>query len=357
MQKHTMYKVIMLFSALFMFVSLCSGILILTMFDLQELDSTRELKGTVEKIIIPESENGNAFIYTKEHDNHWTIDSSAYRYLASEGFEKLSNGDEITFRIAADDFDNYSESMYTNIVCLESSDEKILSIDGYNKGMKRGCIYYLCICLFVLVISVVGFIFGFRSIRNVSKIDCKVDNTDFLQEMKRIDSQRRSKSLIIIYVVALVALIALLRSNLVCVFVSENNTTEITGTVSKTLITESTNGDVIELHTKEHANYWYINSEAYDTHIIESISKLEDGQHVKIRILKYSSDDVNNAVFINVVSLETDYAVLISLENYTDTMLENNFSTIVLLSCGCLFCIVALISNLLPAIRVRRQSD
>lgn len=185
MKKHIVNKVVVVLSVAFIVISIVCGVVFFLLYESVDTSATREITGTVTKIILPESSSGSASIYTEEHDNYWIIDFAAYRYVDVERLETLSEGDEIVIGISADDFETYSDSLYTGIVYLESDKGVILSHEDYANGLKYGLTYVLYVCVFTCGVSVIGFVLSFKSLKKFKRKECSSECEAFLKSMKK----------------------------------------------------------------------------------------------------------------------------------------------------------------------------
>lgn len=185
MKNKAILKVVMILSAIFIIVSVISGVMVFVIFNEAKVTDTFEVTGTVSSIVVPSSPSGSAFIYTEEHDTHWIIDFAAYRYVDVERIETLSEGDEIVIGISADDFETYSDSLYTGIVYLESDKGVILSHEDYANGLKFGIRYVLFVCAFTCVVATVGFLLSFKSLKKFKGKECSPECEAFLKSMKK----------------------------------------------------------------------------------------------------------------------------------------------------------------------------
>ncbi len=356
MKHNTVFKIIMIVSVLLTIAALYGCIFTISNCKIMNPDDTYEMKGTISKTAFPES--GFVYIYTEEHDTVWIIDYTVTKFIELDEIEKLSKGDVITFCIDKDDYENYNENWNTDIVCIETEKGTVLSMDEYNSGMKKGTVFYLCGYAALGCIPLAGFIFSYKKLKKfkkgavVNKANCsrelnEFENSDYFKEVQRLNSSRRYKIFMIGSVIVLLAFVALLKNSYINSGVDKDEFMEVQATVSNIKITETADGDLIEIHTEEHTNYWTVDSGAYDDETEKKIVELEQGEKIKIGVLKYASKNINNSIFLPIASLETETETIISMDDYTSETLESGTSVVAFLCIGCVACVVVFVINLI----------
>lgn len=368
MKQNTVYKIIMVISVLLTTAALYGCIFTISNCKIMNSDNTYEMKGTISKTAFPESDV--VYIYTEEHDTAWIIDYTVAKFIELDEIEKLTKGDAIAFRIDEDDYENYKENWNTDIVCIETEKSTVLSMDEYNSGMKKGTVFYLCLYAALGCIPLAGFIFSYKKLKKSKKeavgikANCsrelnEFENSDYFKNVQRLNSSRRYKVFMIGSVIALLVFVALLKNSYINSSVDRDEFMEVQATVSNIKITETADGDLIEIHTEEHTNYWTVNSGAYDDETEKKIVELEQGEKIKIGVLKYASENINNSIFLPIASLETETETIISMEDYTSETLEGGASVVAFLCIGCVACIVVFAVNLVKykSLRTIRGRD
>lgn len=101
---------------------------------------------------------------------------------------------------------------------------------------------------------------------------------------------------------------------------TENTTTLFAATVEKTVINTATDKPHAEIHTVEYGNWFYITQNIGSNINIDDLKTLEKGEKIYFRIENKKTKDINNVIFIDIVSLKTDDKNIFTIEDYNKYM-------------------------------------
>ena len=97
---------------------------------------------------------------------------------------------------------------------------------------------------------------------------------------------------------------------------TSKTTVQYSATVDRVKVQQSNSKPYIEIYVKEYSNSLYISQNISQSINLNDISDLQCGDTVFFRIQSEYADQMNQAFFVPIVSLETETISLLSLEQY-----------------------------------------